>query len=75
MKGNPTIAGGNRNKIDSSADPPASICGYATASQIGITILGTTYPRSFIVRTYSSQFSELGCYQSPRAFYFKVTHR
>jgi hypothetical protein len=54
----------------------ATTCGYATASQIGITILGTTYPNSFIVRTYSGVGSiENPCTQDARAFFFKVCHR
>jgi hypothetical protein len=56
-------------------DPNAQYCGYATASQIGITIQGVTYPRSFIVRTYRAMGGEDQCYQQERAFFFKVCHR
>jgi hypothetical protein len=56
-------------------DQNATYCGYATASQVGITILATTYPNSFIVRTYGQISLENPCYQQPRAFFFKVTHR
>lgn len=74
------VNGGSTTRTSTAASPtgpgpacaiaPETSCGYATASQIGITIAGTIYPRSFIIRTYQGQ-----CQQTPLAFFFKVCHR
>src|SRR5665213_2420664 len=65
-----SIGSGGRNDIIATTPTPidttAVECGFATASQIGISILGTTYPNSFIVRTYSGGDPENPCAQAPR---------
>jgi hypothetical protein len=50
------------------------ICGYATASNIGVLVpsFGSAYSRSFIVRTYSMGEQ---CQQADHTFFFKVCHR
>ncbi len=73
---NPDTSGNSGSTVSPNSpqqppSPPAFTCGFATASAIGV--LGSSYPYSFIVRTFTG--GEAGCNDYPLTFFFKVCHR